>query len=394
MDQHVIIEHKDTEVIKSAAVSPKAERNQEIMKLLQKELGADPKADLTAHLRRISKPAPPGYPPPRSAKRSKHLPKKMDFYQEVIFSAKNAEIIYPLSDEGALLANYGEAGSTQTDSLVLTLKRMISTSEKLWDFGSRAVLKCSDGIITKITWAVGDCTEYTLIQYLALHAPDVLAPRPHGLTKLGKYRILFITYFPAMTLEHAWPDLTRENKLSIQARLDDIFHRPRSLKLPPGRDLGGVNGEGVQLLLEDHPIQHLNTISAFEDFFFTVDGPYPPSPSWTRFLRSFLPSLEKEPVFTHGDLRTANIMVKPDDAGSFVVTGIIDWECSGFYPDYHESTQVLFLFNSNVENDWYQYVQDCIAPARYPERFLVSRIWGFATGVSAVKRERFRTITS
>jgi aminoglycoside phosphotransferase (APT) family kinase protein len=39
-------------------------------------------------------------------------------------------------------------------------------------------------------------------------------------------------------------------------------------------------------------------------------------------------------VFTHGDVRADNIMVKrdPDINDRYVVTGIIDWEFSGFYP--------------------------------------------------------------
>lgn len=39
-------------------------------------------------------------------------------------------------------------------------------------------------------------------------------------------------------------------------------------------------------------------------------------------------------VFTHGDIGTDNIMVKqdPDSSGQYIVTGIIDWEASGFYP--------------------------------------------------------------
>jgi thiamine kinase-like enzyme len=56
-------------------------------------------------------------------------------------------------------------------------------------------------------------------------------------------------------------------------------------------------------------------------------------------------------VFTHRDVRPGNIMVKADANNQFVVLGIINWETSGFYPKYFESTQVLYHPNSNIEND-------------------------------------------
>lgn len=60
-------------------------------------------------------------------------------------------------------------------------------------------------------------------------------------------------------------------------------------------------------------------------------------------------------VFSLGDIRTDNIMGKqnPGSSGQYVVTGIIDWEDSGFYPPYYECsvlTRTLSLVN---EKDWY-----------------------------------------
>jgi thiamine kinase-like enzyme len=161
--------------------------------------------------------------------------------------------------------------------------------------------------------------------------------------------------------------------------------------MPPGHNLGGVNGEGVQdRYMDDHRTQHVNTTTGFEDFQFSVEK-HPPSPSWISFLRSLMPRAPEGSVFTHGDVRPANITVKPDENGRFVVSGIIDWETSGFYPDYFESAQMLYLFDRNAENDWYQYVPPCIAPARHPERFLVARVWDHDLGFSAVVREKYFT---
>jgi thiamine kinase-like enzyme len=44
-------------------------------------------------------------------------------------------------------------------------------------------------------------------------------------------------------------------------------------------------------------------------------------------------------VFTHSDLRPRNIMVKDE-----VVTGIVDWEFVGWYPEYWGFSRVLNIW--------------------------------------------------
>ena len=43
-------------------------------------------------------------------------------------------------------------------------------------------------------------------------------------------------------------------------------------------------------------------------------------------------------VFTHGDLGPDNIAVETRD-NEWVVTGLIDWKYSGFYPEYCEAVR-------------------------------------------------------
>jgi Ser/Thr protein kinase RdoA (MazF antagonist) len=74
-----------------------------------------------------------------------------------------------------------------------------------------------------------------------------------------------------------------------------------------------------------------------------------------------------EPVFTHGDVRTDNIVVKKESTGD-AVTGIIDWEDSGFYPAYHECTVLTRTLSLTDENNWYLYLPKSIAPSTFPTR--------------------------
>jgi hypothetical protein len=52
----------------------------------------------------------------------------------------------------------------------------------------------------------------------------------------------------------------------------------------------------------------------------------------TDEMYSMLPPSEQS-VFTHADLAPRNILV---DKSTYEITGIVDWECAGWYPDYWE----------------------------------------------------------
>jgi hypothetical protein len=118
----------------------------------------------------------------------------------------------------------------------------------------------------------------------------------------------------------------------------------------------------------------MSSVAQFEDFQFWI----PPvgTSSWGKFLRSLLPPTSStNPLFTHGDVRPANIMVDVSNSRKYTMTGIIDWETSGFYADYLESAKILYLFNLHDKTDWWEYLPDCIAPSRNPERWSVGRLW-------------------
>ena len=229
--------------------------------------------------------------------------------------------------------------------------------------------------------------------YLNTHAPDIPAPKSHRLIKFAKVWIMLMTYIPTTTLESVWPNLTLDNKLSIQNKLQSIFSRLRTLKLPPGQNLRLFNGEDVQdFYMEDHQTQRINTISAFEDFQFFFRKLTTES-GFHHLSTRLLPPSNNPCVFTHGDVRPANIMVEQDPDGGYTISGIINWGMSGFYPEYMESIKVLHVFDRNVESDWYQYLPHCISPARHPERFLVGRIWQMSVGFFVVKEDEYYNTT-
>ncbi|KAM7206003.1 Protein kinase-like domain containing protein [Rhypophila sp. PSN 637] len=250
--------------------------------------------------------------------------------------------------------------------------------------GRGGVLRCRDDesgldIAIKVIRSEtnGPETEYSALQYLAEHAPDFPAPKPHGFLKLGEYRFILMSYIPSTTLRSVWSTLSHDNKLSIQLQLDQLFARLREIKQPKGGRLGGAGGEGVH---DMHAwVEHNNsetimtTATEFRDFQFSIKAVCD----------------DELAVFTHGDLFLGNIMVDKDPTKPgeyYLVSGIIDWETSGFYPPSFEASKILYTFNENGRadlQDWWKYVPSCISPASYPAEWAVGRLWDMALGAYA-----------
>lgn len=47
-------------------------------------------------------------------------------------------------------------------------------------------------------------------------------------------------------------------------------------------------------------------------------------------------------VFTHADLNPRNSLVQRSGRGGWRLSGIVDWETSGYYPEYWDCTKALF----------------------------------------------------
>ena len=60
-------------------------------------------------------------------------------------------------------------------------------------------------------------------------------------------------------------------------------------------------------------------------------------------------------VFTHGDIRPSNVIIRNGD-----LSGIIDWEMSGWYPEYWEFTKALY--NWRWQDDWGTYLLRVLKP--------------------------------
>ncbi|OJD20253.1 hypothetical protein ACJ73_08412 [Blastomyces percursus] len=358
---------------------------------LYDEVASDPEIDLLDHF-------PSDYArrykwalPRQKKKNQAHEPQQPeqpstppDWVREKLDAINTASVVYPLSSKALALLQEGHEtnGHSCDTSLATSLKLLILKSERLFELSIRGVVvKCSDDIVIKVFPESRDLTEYHNLQYLADRVPHLPIPRTHGLIQLGKFRAMFMSYIPGVTLDKVWPCLSHGAKVSIQKQLDRIFSQLRGLGQVDGVQLGGVGGEGVKdyRIMESFAYKGITTASQFDELQFSAK--HRASPSYVKLLRCFLEDQNKTlqgSVFTHGDLKKCNIMVREDseNADAYTVTGIIDWEDSGFYPEYYECTTLSNAQSINVDDDWYLYVPDCISPLRFPVRWLVDRLWG------------------
>lgn len=77
-------------------------------------------------------------------------------------------------------------------------------------------------------------------------------------------------------------------------------------------------------------------------------GPFPDEAAFSKLMQfSDDPGRRGHKiVFTHADLNTRNILVDlvplPDGTSGWRLTGIVDWETAGYYPEYWDYTKALF----------------------------------------------------
>lgn len=303
---------------------------------------------------------------PRSAS-SKAVPEHSDIRSHISWSS--VEVISDLSSNLIdLLAD---------DDLSTSMESLLSHGELLYEGlgAASAIIRISDDIIVKIVNKESASTELSSLLYLKEHLPSFPAPRPYGLIQTGPFYLLFSTLIPGSDLERIWAGLDHAEKMSISAQVEELLTKLRSLPWPDGNSLGAVDGQGCKdarrfIRTSDRPITN---VEQFQDFVFS--GSTTASSLYIGLLRDLRPTAT-DIVFTHGDVRPANIIVEQGEDGKWKVAALVDWEFSGFYPAYWESVKMTnnMVPSSSNEFDWYRYL-----PKRFLEQYsvewLVDRLW-------------------
>ena len=370
--------------------TPAAEFNRKVYRRLQRELETNPEVDLRtilpsnyavrlaekasgSRLQTSQIPSPtPLTPPSHRTETPMHLNEQEDC----------AEIPFGLTRELEELFLQERQPSDNADSqstIASGIHKAIQNGSVLWRSevsSNNMIVKCNDQIVVKIIPRTSDYTEFTSMRYLQRNLPDVPAPRPLGVVSSGCSSYIFMTYVPGVSLDNIWPGLDEKQKTHITSELNEILERMRQPKCPPGVALGGVGGEGCKDARRNTRTSQDRLFDTEGFVAFLFSNPHFGGRVYIDLLRRFWQMQDTSIVFTHGDLHPSNVMIEEGDDNYHRVTGLVDWERSGYYPDWFECIKTTNnLSTTESDNDWNLFLPTCISPQRYPLQWLLDRVW-------------------
>lgn len=251
----------------------------------------------------------------------------------------------------------GIIGDPPADLSSLVVSRVFS-GKMVWESGVRAVIQISPDVAVKVTRSL-DPDEHDIMRYLEERIPAIPAPRALGMVTAGATAFMFMTLITGSTLEARWPSLSPEAKGKIREVLDANLMALRRVELPPGEPFGIPVGK--RLCVDVRREQCVAPSPIFSEAEFNDFLMHRPSsrvaPGFQRWLRSMLRE-DHRILLTHGDFHPRNVMVSDGDDPE--LTGIIDWEYSGFYPEHWEHVKALNTRGITDASDWWDHLPPCI----------------------------------
>jgi len=185
------------------------------------------------------------------------------------------------------------------------------------------------------------------------HKENIPVPEPLGAISVGSSNYIFMSYIEGDPLAKVWPHLSHELKGSIQSQLGGILQCLRRMPLQ-----SKYLGSGDPSLCRDlrrHVRTSEGSISTETEFkAFLVSTHRELNPVYLDLITSTL-STSHQIVMTHSDLRPENILVLHTAPNTIKITGLVDWELSGAYPEYWEYVKALAGVSWSL-SDWYLYL--------------------------------------
>ena len=178
---------------------------------------------------------------------------------------------------------------------------------------------------------------------------------PLGMLSISQSTYVFTSFVPGVPLDRIWANLTFLQKANVQQQLNEVFTELRSLPIPSN---DGYLGGGNPPICKDSRRWMRKSSSPiineaqFNDFLLSEAHC---SSSRVKFIQACLRE-DHRIVMTHSDLHPRNLIV--DNEQDVRLTGIIDWEAGGGYPEYWEYVKALHTAFIEEEDDWHLFLPD------------------------------------
>ncbi|KDQ54014.1 hypothetical protein JAAARDRAFT_136134, partial [Jaapia argillacea MUCL 33604] len=172
---------------------------------------------------------------------------------------------------------------------------------------------------------------------------------------------MFMAFMPGDTLDMRWPTLEQPQKHTIWQQLNQILLDLRSMEHYVDTLLGSLSGSH---LCQDNRIDTrlssgtLYTEAEFNDFL--VSTPLPCiARKFIQWVRSLLRD-DHRIVLTHSDFDPGNIMVVDHPTQALVVSGLINWDFGGWYPEQWEMVKAMNTRGTDDESDWWAHLLEVL----------------------------------
>ena len=196
------------------------------------------------------------------------------------------------------------------------------------------VLKWSDGT------NLDEVRSMAAIRTARIPAPKVVSVGEHPERPWASVSIL-MTRLPGNEFEDVYDELEATQRETIITELRTILDAMRTWKSPWGQRICSISGSSIRSTrVPDHKFGPCESEQEFNDYLisaasshaFKTQKEFEAKIATAREINS----MHHRVVFTHGDLALHNVMVHDGH-----ISGFIDWECAGWYPDYWEFTTPL-----------------------------------------------------
>ncbi|CAG8003238.1 unnamed protein product [Penicillium olsonii] len=184
----------------------------------------------------------------------------------------------------------------------------------------------------------------------------------------GTERMLIMTAMPGQPLDQVFHRLSYPERKQLAQDLRSVVLQLRSIPNRTSHVFANTYGGP----LKNHRFPSgtcgpFNDISEFNDFLV-----HRAVQNETREKISAVHARQYRSCFTHADLYPTNILI---DRGR--LSGIIDWECAGFYPEYWEFTKLIY--GTDILRAFEPIIRDAFAGVDYEEELAAETLLWYDT---------------
>ncbi|KAI9668060.1 MAG: hypothetical protein M1821_000880 [Bathelium mastoideum] len=189
------------------------------------------------------------------------------------------------------------------------------------------------------------------MQYIASHT-SIPVPKIHCAFQRKGITYIVMSRLPGTTIAEAWHTRTEGSKAHLLEQLKRYVDEMRNLDQTQPGIVEGLGGRRLFDPKLPEGCQGFGPFASIRDFHRYLRRGLSESPADSQELEDLVDWQDNEAsqyntCFTHGDLCSTNILVDGNK-----ISGIVDWESSGWLPEYWEFTSA---WNVNMYNVFWRF---------------------------------------